>query len=286
VLQEKSRREISAKLRRYSAGPFLSAAAPPDRYATAMRTIRMTIAYDGTAYHGWQEQPGQVTVQGTLVEVLAGIVRERPAIEGAGRTDSGVHALGQVAAFKTEHPIEVHRLHAAANSRLPDDISVTEMREARLGFRPSHEAAGKHYRYRIYRSRFKPVFEARYVWHWYQPLEVEPMRQAARLLVGRHDFKSFEGRGSYREDTVREITRLDIVEAGPELLFEVEGNRFLYRMVRNLVGTLTEVGRGHRPVEWAGEALAARDRTASGPTAPPQGLFLMQVRYPPESGNV
>ena len=248
-----------------------------------MRTIRMTIAYDGTNYHGWQEQPGQVTVQGTLVECLATILRERPAVEGAGRTDSGVHALGQVAAFKTEHPIETPRLHAAINSRLPPDIAVTEMREIAPGFRPSFGALNKHYRYRIHRSPFKPVFENRYVWHWYQPLEVESMREAARRLVGRHDFRSFEGRGSAREDTVREIFRLDVVEVGPEIHFEIEGNRFLYRMVRNLVGTLTEVGRGHWSPEWTSEVLAARDRMAAGPTAPPQGLCLMEVRYPPEA---
>jgi tRNA pseudouridine38-40 synthase len=259
----------------------------------------MTLAYDGTNYHGWQEQPGQVTVQGTLVERLATIVRERPALEGAGRTDAGVHALGQVAAFKTVHEIAgqphaprgesfppampgaaIPRLLAAVNSRLPPDIVVTEMSEAPLEFRPSVDALSKHYRYRIYRSPFKPVFEARYVWHWYRPLALGPMREAARLLVGRHDFKSFEGRGSNREETVREILRLDIEEVGNELWFEVEGDRFLYRMVRNLVGTLTEVGRGHRPPEWAAEALAALDRTAAGPTAPPQGLCLMEVRYP------
>ena len=262
------------------AARFFGAAPAPTRYAYAMRCIRMTIAYDGTAYHGWQEQPGQTTVQGTLVETLATILRERPAIEGAGRTDAGVHALGQVASLRTEHPILLPRLLAAVNSRLPDDISVTEMREAPLDFRPSHHAIGKHYRYRIYRNTFKPVFEGRYVWHWYQPLALEPMREAARALVGTHDFKSFEGRGSYREDTVRTVTRLEIVEAGPELYFEVEGNRFLYRMVRNLVGTLTEVGRGHWPVERVAEALAARDRMAAGPTAPPQGLCLMHVWYP------
>jgi tRNA pseudouridine38-40 synthase len=250
-----------------------------------MRCIRMTVQYDGTNYHGWQEQPGQATVQGTLVECLATILRERPAVEGAGRTDAGVHAQGQVASLKTEHPILVDRLQAAVNSRLPPDIAVTEMREAPPGFRPSFHALSKHYRYRVYRSPFKPVFEGRYVWHWYQKLAVEPMREAARLLVGRHDFASFEGRGSAREDTRREILRLDVVEAGPQLHFEVEGDRFLYRMVRNLVGTLTEVGRGHRPVEWVGRVLIARDRMAAGPTAPANGLCLVEVRYPPEWGG-
>jgi len=245
-----------------------------------MRCIRMTVQYDGTNYHGWQEQPGLETIQGVLTERLATILGERPALEGAGRTDAGVHALGQVAAFRTEHGIEVPRLAAALNSRLPDDVAVVEMREVPLEFRPSHDAARKHYRYRIYRGPVKPVFEGRYVWHWYRPLEVEPMRAAARLLVGRHDFKSFEGRGSERASTVREVFRLDVLEAADELHVEVEGDGFLYRMVRNLVGTLTEVGRGHRPPEWVAEALAARDRTASGPCAPAHGLCLVRVWYP------
>ena len=246
-----------------------------------MRCIRMTVQYDGTHYHGWQEQPGWATVQGTLADRLATILGERLAVEGAGRTDAGVHALGQVAAFLTGHAIAVGRLHAALNSRLPDDIAVPEMGEAPLGFRPSLDALGKHYRFRLYRGPVRPVFEARYVWHWYRPIEVEPMRVAARLLVGRHDFRSFEARGSHREDTVREVTRLQVAEAGPEVRFDVEGDGFLYRMVRNLVGTLVEVGRGHRPPEWVAEVLAARDRRAAGPCAPPHGLCLMEVRYPP-----
>lgn len=244
-----------------------------------MRCIRMRVQYDGTLYHGWQEQPGLETVQGTLTEGLATILGERPAIEGAGRTDAGVHAMGQVAAFKTERPIEIPRLQAALNSRLPADIAVSRMAEATLDFRPSRDAVGKHYRYRIYRGPLKPVFEARYVWHWHRPLEVEPMREAARRLVGRHDFKSFEGGGSERANTVREVFRLDILDAGAELHVEVEGNGFLYRMVRNLVGTLTEVGRGHRLPEWVAEVLEAKDRTAAGPCAPPHGLCLIQVRY-------
>jgi tRNA pseudouridine38-40 synthase len=247
-----------------------------------MRCIRMRVAYDGTRYHGWQQQPGVVTVQGTLVETLATILRERPALEGASRTDSGVHALGQVASFKTEHPIEVPRLASALNARLPDDMAVSEVRETYPEFRATTCAINKHYRYRIYRDPLRPIFEGRYVWHWYWPLDVEAMRAAARLMVGRIDFGSFQARGGLHEETVRDLQRVDIVEAGPELHFEVEGDRFLYRMVRNLVGTLTEVGRGHRPPEWVQGVLAARDRRAAGPTAPPQGLCLMEVRYPPE----
>lgn len=240
----------------------------------------MTVRYDGTDYHGWQEQPGLATIQGTLTERLATILGERPILEGTSRTDAGVHALGQVAAFRTAHAIEVERLAAALNSRLPPDIAVVDVREAPPAFSPSRDAVGKHYRYRLYRGAVKPVFEARYVWRWYRPMEVEPMCEAARRLVGRHDFRSFEARGSGRENTVREITRLDVAEAGAEIHFDVEGDGFLYRMVRNLVGTLIEVGRGHRPPEWADEVLAAKERQAAGPTAPPQGLCLVAVYFP------
>jgi tRNA pseudouridine38-40 synthase len=247
-----------------------------------MRCIRLTLAYDGTNYHGWQSQPGLVTVQGVLEQRLATILRELPRTRGASRTDAGVHARGQVAAVWTEHDIPADRLRAALNSRLPDDIAVLAAADVRPGFQPSADAAGKHYRYRVHLSTTKPVFERHVTWHWYRPLEVEPMREAAAALVGRHDFVSFESRGSAREDTVRTLSRLDVTAAGQEVWFDVEGDGFLYRMVRNLVGTLMEVGRGHRPVAWAAEALAARDRNAAGPCAPPQGLCLMEVRYPPE----
>lgn len=244
-----------------------------------MRCIRMRVQYDGTNYHGWQEQPGLPTIQGTLIERLATILGERPAVEGAGRTDAGVHAMGQVAAFRTDRAIEVARLQAALNSRLPADIAAAEMAEAPLHFRPSSDAAGKHYRYRIYRGPIKPVLQDRFVWHWHRPLEAEPMRAAARLLVGRHDFRSFETGGSPRENTEREIFRLNVTETGRELHVDVEGDGFLYRMVRNLVGTLTEVGRGHRTPEWVAEVLEAKDRAAAGPCAPAKGLCLMEVRY-------
>ncbi len=243
----------------------------------------MSVRYDGTAYHGWQAQPGLVTVQGVLAARIATIVGHRPDLAGAGRTDAGVHALGQVAAFPTEHPIEPGRLQAALNSRLPADVGVVDVTEAPPGFDPSRDALGKHYRYRLHVGDAKPVFRARYAWHWYRPLEVEPMRAAAARLLGRHDFKSFEGGGSPRAATVRTLTRLDVARAGDEVHVDVEGDGFLYKMVRNLVGTLTDVGRGHRPPEWVDAVLAARDRTAAGPCAPPQGLCLRRVWYPGEA---
>ena len=241
----------------------------------------MTVRYDGTAYHGWQIQPGLATVQGTLADTLAMILGERSAVDGAGRTDAGVHAQGQVAAFSTQRDIAPGRIQAALNSRLPDDIAVADMRAVPPEFDPTRDAVGKHYRYRIWRSEAKPVFAGRYVWHWWRPLDLDAMREAARRLVGYHDFKSFESRGNMRATTDRTIFRLDVAEADPpEVHVDVEGDGFLYRMVRNLVGTLTEVGRGHRLPEWVDEVLAARDRTAGGPCAPPHGLCLMSVRYP------
>jgi len=246
----------------------------------------MTVQYDGTNYHGWQEQPGLPTVQGTLAETLATILGHRPAVGGAGRTDAGVHAVGQVAALTTERAIEPPRLQAALNSRLPDDIAVAGLAEVPPGFDPTRDAVSKHYRYRLWRSRAKPVFAARYVWHWYRPLEVGPMREAAARLVGTHDFKSLESRGNPRETTVRTLLCVGVTEAEPpEVHVDVEGDGFLYRMVRNLVGALVEVGRGHHPPEWMDEVLSARDRTSAGPCAPPQGLCLMAVRYPPGPGE-
>jgi len=244
----------------------------------------MRVRYDGTAYHGWQQQPGLPTVQGALAEGLATILGHPVRVDGAGRTDAGVHALGQVAAIRTEHPIGPARLQAAINSRLPADIAVADLAEAPPDFDPARDAVCKHYQYRIWRSEEKPVLEARYVWHWWRPLEIEPMREAARRLVGRHDFRSLESRGNPRHSTTRELFRLDVSEAEePEVHIDVEGDGFLYRMVRNLVGTLVEVGRGRRPPEWVDEVLAARDRTAAGPCAPPRGLCLMRVRYPSDT---
>jgi tRNA pseudouridine38-40 synthase len=253
-----------------------------------MRRVRMTVQYDGTAYHGWQEQrrpeggavgAGVRTVQGTLLEALATILGCRVRIEGAGRTDAGVHALGQVAAFDLEREMPLARLEAALNSRLPPDIAVADLAEAPPTFRPSADAVSKHYRYRLWADRAKPVLEARYVWHWWRPIALGPMEEAARHLAGRRDFASFQSRGGEREDTVRTLLRLEVAARGREIHFDVEGDAFLYRMVRNLVGTLVEVGCGHRPPEWVAAAVEARDRCAAGPCAPPQGLCLMAVRY-------
>ncbi|MDP6380523.1 MAG: tRNA pseudouridine(38-40) synthase TruA [Phycisphaerae bacterium] len=248
-----------------------------------MRNIRLTISYDGTNYHGWQRQPGIATVQTEVETALATVLRRRTTISASSRTDAGVHGRGQVANFRTDNAIPAERLLMALNSRLPPDIAVTEAREVLEKFDACRDAQRKWYRYRLWRSSVKPIFPARFVWHWYRPLEIEPMQEATRFLIGRHDFKSFEGRGSEREDTVRTLFRLDIRQEGNEVTFDIDGDGFLYRMVRNIVGTLVEVGRGHWSREHVEQAMEARDRTAAGPTAPPQGLCLMRVWYPGET---
>jgi tRNA pseudouridine38-40 synthase len=250
-----------------------------------MRTVRLIVAYDGTDYHGWQRQKGDLpTVQGTLEPLLSRILNHPVELTAAGRTDAGVHAVGQTAHFHTDGPIPADRIMAAANARLPTAISIRAADDAPAGFHATHSALGKLYRYTVHCAAEPPLPQrARYVWHRRPPLDLEAMTAAAARLVGRHDFSAFEGAGAERLTKVRTIFRLEAVRAGDEVSFDVEGDGFLYNMVRNIVGTLLEVGRGRRPAEWVAEALASRDRTRAGPTAPPQGLCLMWVRYPPDS---
>lgn len=241
----------------------------------------MTIAYDGTPYHGWQKQPGLVTVESRLVEVLSPITQTRVALVSAARTDAGVHARGQVANFRTESGVAVDRLRRAANSRLEPEIMIRRIDEAAEDFDARFDALGKHYRYMLWADPEKPPYdETRYVHHWYRPLDVAAMRIAVRHLVGEHDFKSFESSGGQpRASTVCRLSRLEVRRRAEHVWLDVEGDRFLYNMVRNVVGTLLEVGRGRWPPERVAEILAARDRSMGGPTAPAAGLTLMQVFY-------
>ncbi|MBN2584537.1 MAG: tRNA pseudouridine(38-40) synthase TruA [Planctomycetes bacterium] len=246
-----------------------------------MRNLRLIIAYDGTAYHGWQFQPGLQTVEGTLRDVLSPITQTSVTLIAAGRTDAGVHARGQVANFRTESPIDVSRLRHAANSRLPDGIIIRAIDEVGPGFHATHDALGKHYRYSVWADREKPPYDkAAYTFHFHRPVDLPAARGAARLLVGQHDFKAFEGGGGQpRQTTVRTIRRLDVRRQGPEILFDVEGDGFLYNMVRNLVGTLLEVARGHWTADAIPRIVESRDRRNAGPTAPAHGLTLWQVFY-------
>lgn len=262
---------------------------------TSLRTIRLILAYEGTRYSGWQIQPNRQTVQGTLAAAIRSITGEPVVPRGASRTDAGVHALGQVAAFETRAGLDPHRWRAALNARLPDDICVVEAAHATDGFDPVGAARFKRYRYRIHDAAWRPVFDRRLVWQWRSPLDLGAMQQAAQVLVGEHDFTSFETAPSQRLSRVRTISALTVARVGqnagfgghdggagprpvdPELWIEVEGNGFLHNMVRIIVGTLVMVGIGRRDPSWVATALAARSRAAAGPTAPPQGLVLLSI---------
>ena len=251
-----------------------------------MRTLKLTVRYDGTDFHGWQVQPGLRTVQGVLAEACARILRHEVKPAGAGRTDAGVHAQGQVASLETESPHPCEKILGGLNAVLPDDVSVGTVEEVEAGFNARFSARSKWYRYRILAVRSRDPIEHRYAWHVPSSLDVERMQFAASGLCGTHDFRSF-ARQSARESapdepersTVRTLYSVDASRVGNIMTLDVRGDGFLYNMVRTIAGTLVEVGRGKRPVTFPADALAARDRSAAGPTAPPQGLFLMEVHY-------
>ena len=245
------------------------------------RNVKLVVAYNGAAYHGWQRQAdGLDTIQQRLEEALVRVVRQAVIVFGAGRTDAGVHAAGQVANFYTTNfSIPLGGLVAATNSRLPRDIAVLSAAEVPEDFHAARSAVGKTYRYRIYVAPRRPVELCGQVYHYWRPLDAELMRQAAELLVGEHDFRGLASSADVRDDTVRRIFSCQVAEVGSEIHVTITGSGFLYRMVRNIVGTLIEIGRGHWPAERIDRILASRQRSDAGPTAPPDGLTLMCVHY-------
>lgn len=256
---------------------------------SAARTIRLRLAYEGTRYSGWQMQPGRVTVQGALAEAIRRVSGEVLKPRGASRTDAGVHALDQVAAFTTASPLEPAVWQRALNAHLPDDVTVMAADLAPADFDPVTAAVRKRYRYRIHDAATKPVLCRPFVWRWRGRLDAAAMTAAAEALVGEHDFTSFETTPSTRASKVRTIHDLRVFRpppgldaAGAELWVEVEGNGFLYNMVRIITGSLVMVGAGRRSPSWLAEALAARHRPAAGPTAPPQGLILVSIQLGPD----
>lgn len=262
------------------------------------RTIRLRLAYEGTRYSGWQIQPGRPTVQGEVTEAIRRVTGEAVVLKGSSRTDAGVHAFDQVAAFPTASPLAPQVWRRALNALLPADITVTAADLAPPGFDPVTAAVRKRYRYRIHDAEAKPVLSRHVVWRWRSRLDVAAMAAAARALVGEHDFTSFESTPSTRLSKVRTIHALEVFRPPPadaplgaEAWIEVEGNGFLYNMVRIITGSLVMVGTGRRGPEWLGEALAARCRAAAGPTAPPEGLVLLSIQLarespsPPESDS-
>lgn len=245
-----------------------------------MRVIKLTLEYEGTGFAGWQFQPGRRTVQGELEQALMTLMGERVSVEVAGRTDAGVHALGQVASFRTESSRPAEVISSALNSLLPRDVSVLRAEEAAADFHPRRSARGKWYRYLIFTRRERPALYRDRAWHLYGPLDVAAMRAAAAQLVGEHDFSSFRSATCEAVKPVQELRRLEIFREGQELLaFELGASGFLKQMARIIVGTLAEVGQGKRKAEEMAVVLAARDRRRAGVTAPAHGLYLARVDY-------
>jgi len=278
--------------------------------AATLHTWKLTLAYDGTEFRGWQVQPGERTIQGELQAALGRITGESPLPQGSGRTDAGVHALGQVAGFALAAPIPAENLQRALNRTLPQSIRVLETRVVHSAFHARHSAVAKSYEYRVFREAICPPTLARYAYACSWPMDLEALQQSARLFEGEHDFLSFaatdpelaggdldpnaepDKRPIPREGfqiepptapTVRRIFSStweeQTTEAGRLLVYRVRGSGFLHHMVRNLVGTMLDVGRGRRGSNQIPEILAARNRAAAGPTAPARGLFLHSVEY-------
>jgi tRNA pseudouridine38-40 synthase len=245
-----------------------------------MRRIKFTLAYDGTDFHGWQVQPGLVTIQGTLEQVFTGIEGQTVHVAGSGRTDAGVHALGQTAAVSLSNPIPLANLRKAVNRLLPPSIRVIEIEEAALDFHPRYHATSKTYEYRIFRGEVCPPLEWRYMHHYPYPLDLDRMAALAPILEGSHDCGAFAAADDRElESTVRTIfsSRLEI--AGDSLLYRVSGSGFLKHMVRNIVGTLLEAGKGNLDADGFRELLTPGSGKRAGPTAPAKGLFLVRVEY-------
>ena len=272
-----------------------------------MRNFKLTVAYDGTNYFGWQAQADKVTVQETLEAAIEQITGEKVRLHASGRTDTGVHALGQVASFHSDTKLEPAVLQKALNAVLPDDIAVLDVCEVPADFHPRYSAKRKHYRYLIYNGQVRDVFLRHYAWHYKKGrLDAEAMHRAAQPLLGKHDFTSFESSGAKRKTSVRTVFSLEVRRGragegersvvrwstassrfplvrltNPDdwIILDIVADGFLYNMVRSILGTLVEVGRGAQPESWPGEVLLAADRRRAGPTAPPQGLFLVEVQY-------
>ena len=244
-----------------------------------MKRIKLTIAYDGTNYCGWQVQPNGITIEEVINKALSKLTGEEILVIGASRTDSGVHAMGNVAVFDTETTIPPEKIGIALNQRLPDDIVITKSEEVPLDFHPRYCDCSKTYEYHIVNTRIPIPTKRLTNWFVSYELDIDKMRQAASYLVGEHDFVSFCNVRTDVENTVRTITALDILTNGDEITIRITGNGFLYNMVRIIVGTLIRVGRGFYEPEKVKEILETKDRKAAGVTAPAQGLMLMEIEY-------
>lgn len=243
--------------------------------------LKLTVEYDGEAYQGWQLQPGGATVQAVLERALATALREPVRVRGAGRTDAGVHARGQVAAVRVMRvPDDLGRLMKSLNALTPDDVAVREITVVGDDFDPRRHARSRAYEYRILNAPAPSPFWRRYAWHIARPLDAAAMDGAARALEGEHDFAAFRAADAEPvRSTLRRVFRSRVEPEGELLVYRIEATAFLKHMVRNIVGTLVEIGHGTRPADDLAGVLAGRDRNRAGPTAPPHGLTLVAVRY-------
>ena len=255
-----------------------------------MRTIKLTLEYDGTCFHGWQVQPGKSTVQGELEKALQTITQENVSVIGAGRTDAGVHALGQVASFKTSSSIPLDGLLKGLNSMLPQGMAVISCEEAPEGFHPIRDACYKIYTYHILVVEPRSPLWRQRAWTMPFKIDTDAVKRAAEYIVGEHDFSSFQASGSDVQSSIRRVYMADFIQlehplfppsGGSHYLFTIAANGFLRYMVRNITGTLIEIGTGRRPWQEMETILKAKKRSAAGRTAPPQGLYLQKVSFKP-----
>ncbi|MBA2728732.1 MAG: tRNA pseudouridine(38-40) synthase TruA [Parachlamydiaceae bacterium] len=247
-----------------------------------MHTYKMLIAFDGTNYSGWQVQPNGISIQGLIQKALKVLVKEDVVIHGSGRTDAGVHAIGQIAHFKCHAPLDLFRFLQSLNALLPPDIRVQQMEETSPIFHSRYSAINKTYRYNLHLGRVENPFTRLYSWHIREKIDLDKLKAAANLLIGTHDFTSFindSDIGSAGRNPVRTMHLINVISDGQTVSIEFKANGFLYKMVRNLTGALVEIGKGKRPVEDIPRLLALKDRSKAGVGAPPHGLFLVQVEY-------
>lgn len=244
-----------------------------------LRNIKLTICYDGSSYHGWQVQPDMPTVQQAVTEAIEKLCSCDVKLTGASRTDACVHALGQVANFKIDSPVPTANFARALTEILPDDIAVSDAADVPETFDAISDVKTKLYRYTIFTSPVPPVMSIKQCWHYTGDLNWELMNKAAKLLVGKKDFKSFAAAADQRQSSIRTITHCEAINDSPWIYIDVEADGFLYNMVRNIVGTLVEIGRSRWAPEKITEILDATDRTAAGPIAPAAGLCLMRIDY-------
>ena len=251
-----------------------------------MPVVKLTLAYDGTRYSGWQVQPNGPSIQAEVERALGTLHKAARRVTAAGRTDAGVHARAQVCSFPEERPLPEKAYVMGMNALLPPDVAVTAAALLPEGFDARRSARGKRYRYRIENRPTRFPLGRDYAWQLFRPLDAAAMGEAAALLTGRHDFAAFQASDCEAHHAVRDLGRLEVRAEGEAVVVVAEATAFVKHMVRNLVGTLVEVGLGKRPPAWVAEVLASRDRKRAGPTAPPQGLTLDEVFYPePGSGE-